>query len=277
MIKSKSLVISATAFCAALYAAGSYLTAFISSPWGYGQFRPAVIIPAFFAIIFGPMPAGLGAAIGTFLCDSLKHGTFYIPSLVAAVPGNFIGFYLYGWLLKGKFNWKRFISSSIFILIIANAIVAFLYVPTINFLFGLKLSIDGIFLLSISLIIWWFVTMLPFMILLVPFLIKISSIALPNITPMDVRKASLTQEFPTKFFILSILLPGIIMLLLGLSFYFTPLVNLVYAGLITILKPERASLTIDLIKIMFILCGFSMTLGGILLNFISIKKIKQAN
>jgi len=275
MIKSKALMVSATAFCAALYAAGSYLTAYISSPWGYGQFRPAIIIPAFFAIIFGPMPAGLGAAIGTFLCDSLKHGTFYIPSLVAAVPGNFIGFYLYGWLLKGKFNWKRFVSSSIFILIIANSIIAFLYVPTINFLFGLNLSTNGMILLSISLIIWWFVTMFPFMLLLTPFLIKISAIALPNITPIDVSNASLSQEFPTKFFILSILLPGIIMLSLGLSLYFTPFVNIIYNGLTTIIKPERALLTIDLIKIMFVLCGFSMTIGGILLNFVSINKIKK--
>jgi hypothetical protein len=275
MVKSKSLIVSATAFCAALYATGSYLTAYISSPWGYGQFRPAIIIPAFFAIIFGPMPAGLGAAIGTFLCDSLKHGTFYIPSLVAAVPGNFIGFYLYGWLLKGKFNWKRFVSSSILILIIANSIVAFLYVPTINFLFGLNLSMNGMILLSISLIIWWFVTMFPFMLLLTPFLIKISVIALPNITPIDVRNASLSQEFPTKFFILSILLPGIIMLSLGLSLYFTPFVNIIYNGLTTIIKPEKALLTIDLIKIMFVLCGFSMTIGGILLNFVSINKIKK--
>jgi len=275
MIKSKALMVSATAFCAALYATGSYLTAYISSPWGYGQFRPAIIIPAFFAIIFGPMPAGLGAAIGTFLCDSLKHGTFYIPSLVAAVPGNFIGFYLYGWLLKGKFNWKRFVSSSILILIIANSIVAFLYVPTINFLFGLNLSMNGMILLSISLIIWWFVTMFPFMLLLTPFLIKISAIALPNITPIDVRNASLSQEFPTKFFILSILLPGIIMLSLGLSLYFTPFVNIIYNGLTTIIKPEKALLTIDLIKIMFVLCGFSMTIGGILLNFVSINKIKK--
>jgi len=275
MVKSKSLIVSATAFCAALYATGSYLTAYISSPWGYGQFRPAIIVPAFFAIIFGPMPAGLGAAIGTFLCDSLKHGTFYIPSLVAAVPGNFIGFYLYGWLLKGKFNWKRFVSSSILILIIANSIVAFLYVPTINFLFGLNLSMNGMILLSISLIIWWFVTMFPFMLLLTPFLIKISVIALPNITPIDVRNASLSQEFPTKFFILSILLPGIIMLSLGLSLYFTPFVNIIYNGLTTIIKPEKALLTIDLIKIMFVLCGFSMTIGGILLNFVSINKIKK--
>jgi hypothetical protein len=65
------------------------------------------------------------------------------------------------------------------------------------------------------------------------------------------------------------------MLSLGLSLYFTPFVNIIYNGLTTIIKPERALLTIDLIKIMFILCGFSMTIGGILLNFVSINKVKK--
>ena len=117
--------------------------------------------------------------------------------------------------------------------------------------------------------------MFPFMLFLTPFLIKISAIALPNITPIDVGNASLRQEFPTKFFILSMLLPGIIMFFLGLSLYITPFVNIIYNGLTTIIKPEKASLTIDLIKIMFILCGFSMTFGGILLNFIPINKTKK--
>jgi hypothetical protein len=44
-----------TALCAALYAVGAYATAYIPSPWGFGQFRPAVVIPAFFAVVFGPL------------------------------------------------------------------------------------------------------------------------------------------------------------------------------------------------------------------------------
>ena len=89
----KSVLTMATVMCAALYAVGSFVTAYIPSPWGFGQFRPAVVIPAFFAVLFGPMPAGIGAAIGTLIADSVKHGYLYHGSFLAAVPGNFIGFY----------------------------------------------------------------------------------------------------------------------------------------------------------------------------------------
>jgi hypothetical protein len=82
--------------CAALYGVGSLATAYIPSPWGFGQFRPAVIVPAFFAVIYGPIPAGIGAALGTLIADSVKHGYLYPGSLIAAVPGNFLGFYLFG-------------------------------------------------------------------------------------------------------------------------------------------------------------------------------------
>ncbi|MBN1683323.1 ECF transporter S component [Candidatus Bathyarchaeota archaeon] len=123
-----SVKIMVTVICAALYAVGSYLTAYIPSPWGVGQFRPAVVIPAYFAIIFGPLPAGIGAAFGTLLADSIKHGYLYPGSLIAAVPGNFIGFYFMGKLLWKKFSWDRFIIIINAGLFLANAIVSILYV-----------------------------------------------------------------------------------------------------------------------------------------------------
>jgi len=55
-----ALIIVATAVSAALYAVGSLTTAYIPSPWGMGQFRPAVVIPSFFAVVFGPWAGGLG-------------------------------------------------------------------------------------------------------------------------------------------------------------------------------------------------------------------------
>jgi uncharacterized membrane protein len=108
----KSILTVATIMCAALYAISSFATAYIPSPWGFGQFRPGVVIPAFFAAIFGPMPAGIGAALGTLIADSVKHGYLYPGSYLAAVPGNFIGFYLFGYILRKKFNWGRFILAS---------------------------------------------------------------------------------------------------------------------------------------------------------------------
>lgn len=59
---------------------------------GSGQFRSAVFIPQVFAITFGGMSAGIGAAIDAFLVDSIKHGYPYLPSLITAVPSNSIAF-----------------------------------------------------------------------------------------------------------------------------------------------------------------------------------------
>ncbi|MEM0017680.1 MAG: hypothetical protein QXU23_04655 [Candidatus Korarchaeum sp.] len=52
--------VSATGLCAALYAIGSFSTSYIVSPFGRGQFRPAVVIPALFSIIYGPEVGGWG-------------------------------------------------------------------------------------------------------------------------------------------------------------------------------------------------------------------------
>jgi hypothetical protein len=45
---------------AVIYALFSFAAAYIQSPWGAGQFRPAVVIPALFATVFGPMSGGVG-------------------------------------------------------------------------------------------------------------------------------------------------------------------------------------------------------------------------
>ena len=219
----KSILTVATIMCAALYAVGSFVTAYIPSPWGFGQFRPAVVIPAFFAVIFGPMPAGIGAAIGTLIADSVKHGYLYPGSYLAAVPGNFIGFYLFGYILRKKFNWGRFILTSNVALTVANLIVAFLYVFIFKtiYLGALELQVADLTFLSIGLTIWWFVTMLPFVLIVTPPLIRAAATAFPSIVPKDVKLHSLKQELPKKTFSLSMLVPGLIMLLIGLTITYT--------------------------------------------------------
>lgn len=221
-----SLLTVAMALCAALYAVGSYATAYIPSPWGFGQFRPAVVIPAFFATIFGPMPAGMGAAIGTLIADSIKHGYLYPGSYLAAVPGNFIGFYLFGYIVKKKFTWGRFILASNVTLTLANLIVAFLYVFLFKVLYLSQASYatmppDALIFLSIGLMIWWFVTMLPFVLLVTPPLIRAVATAVPSVVPEGVRTHSLTEELPRNTLSLSMLVPGLIMLLVGLATTFT--------------------------------------------------------
>jgi len=221
-----SLLTVATIMCAVLYAIGAYSTAYIPSPWGIGQFRPAVVIPAFFAVIFGPTPAAVGAAIGTLIADSVKHGYLYPGSYLAAVPGNFIGFFLFGYIVKKKFTWGRFILASNVTLTVANLIVAFLYITVFKVLFlndptYLMMSWDAIVFLSAGLTIWWFVTMLPFVLLITPLLIRAVAAAVPSVVPKDVRTHSLKKELPKRMFSFSMLVPGLIMLLIGLATTFT--------------------------------------------------------
>jgi len=222
---ASSLLAAATAICAGLYAVGCFATAYIPSPWGMGQFRPAVVIPAFFAIIFGPLPAATGAAIGTLIADSIKHGQLYMGSLIAAVPGNFVGFYIFGYMLKKKFNWTRFISASLLTLTVANLIVAFLYIFVFKYLYlqALNLSWEALTYLSIGLTIWWFVTMLPFMLLVTPPLVKAVASAFPSIVPEEIRIHSLNEDMPKLTFSLAMLIPGLILIIIGLTTTFTVL------------------------------------------------------
>jgi uncharacterized membrane protein len=219
-----SLLIVAAAMCAALYAVGCYVTAYIPSPWGFGQFRPAIVIPAFFGAIFGPLPAALGAAIGTLIADSTKHGTLYMGSLIAAVPGNFVGFYVFGYILKKKFSWTRFISASLITLTVANLIVAFLYVFAFKVFYmqALPLTTNELIYLSIGLTTWWFVTMLPFTLLITPPVIRVVAAAFPSLVSDDLRTHALKVEFPKLSFSLAMVIPGVIMLLIGAATTFTP-------------------------------------------------------
>ena len=220
-----TLLLVTMAINAALYAVGAVATGQIRSPWGMGQFRPAVVIPAFFAAIFGPWVGGIGAALGTLIADSISHSELYIGSLISAVPGNFIGFFLFGYVLKRKFSWTRFITIANVTLVVANLIVAFLYVFAFKLLYAnvpffTALSSDTLIMLSVGLTIFWFVTMLPFVLLITPPLIVAVSNAFPSIVADDVRQSTL-KELPKRSFALSMIVPGIIMILIGLATTYT--------------------------------------------------------
>ena len=255
-----SIALMATALCAGLYAIGSYMTAYIPSPWGFGQFRPAVVVPSFFAVIFGPMPAGVGAAIGTLIADSVKHGYLYEGSLFAAVPGNFLGFYLFGYIVRKRFTWGRFILASNLTLTLANLVVAALYVFVFKVLYLGQLSdlsFDALEFLVIGLTIWWFVTMLPFVLLVTPPLIRAAATAFPTIVPKEVRAHSLQEELPETTFSLAVLVPGIIMLLVGLTTSYTTLGTDLFNFFGAPVK--------DLIQLMFYGSGGVLSLLGIII------------
>jgi uncharacterized membrane protein len=220
-----SLIVVGIAINAALYAVGSYMTAYIPSPWGIGQFRPAVVIPAFFSVIFGPWAGGVGAALGTLIADSVKHGGIYPGSLLAAVPGNFVGFFLFGYLLRKKFSWAKFITVTNIALLVSNVIVAFLYVFVYKFLYAqatafTQLTGEALIVLSLGLTIFWFVTMLPFVLLLVPSFIAVTARAFPSIIPPEVRENGVKQ-LPKRLLGASMMIPGLIMIFIGLTITYT--------------------------------------------------------
>lgn len=97
---------------AALYASLGYLTYLgIFAPimgvvrfWGI-----AVVVPAIFATLFGPIVGGLGAAIGIFISDMIIHGNALL-SITVGVPANFVMFYLIGRIVRINFTKSKFSS-----------------------------------------------------------------------------------------------------------------------------------------------------------------------
>jgi hypothetical protein len=104
MPKFRAFDVAIIALCAALYAVVGRLTAGVTF-LGVG-FLPAVVIPAIFAVLYGPWVGGIGGAIGIFIRDMLVHG---IPalSLSAGVPPNFILFFLIGFLANRNMDLKK--------------------------------------------------------------------------------------------------------------------------------------------------------------------------
>jgi hypothetical protein len=110
--------------------------------------------------------------------------------------------------------------------------------------------------LSIGLTIWWFVTMLPFVLLVTPLLIRAVAAAVPSVVPEEVRVHSLKQELPKKTFSLAILIPGLIMILMGLATTYTTLGNYINSFF--------GEVTFSLIQLMFYGRGFILAVLGII-------------
>lgn len=174
---SNALKISLISISAALYAVAIALTSFIPTPWGVGNFRPGVLIPAFFAIVYGPFIGGVGAAIGCFIGDfalSLFNLTNPVLSLMAGVPANFVGFYLLGWLFSRHPSWSSFIISSFTALVIGNLIAALGVVGFFSTVIPIWATwpLDVKVATIVGFTFFWVATMVPFVIPLMPSLIK---------------------------------------------------------------------------------------------------------
>ena len=85
-------------------AVGYIMFSFIPIRFEQVRFWPPVIVPAVFAVVFGPMVGGLGAAVGIFLSDIILGGNPLL-SLMAGVTSNFAAFYIIGYIAKKKTRW----------------------------------------------------------------------------------------------------------------------------------------------------------------------------
>jgi len=162
---------------AAPYAVAIAVTSPIPTPWGVGHFRPGVVIPAFFTVVFGPIVGGTGAAIGCFLGDfalSFFGLTTPLLSLIAGVPGNFAGFYVLGWLISKRQSVSSFVISSFVGLIVGNLIAAlgvlayfwFIVPEWVSWPLSIKISMVS------GLTLFWVVTMVIFVVPLVPIIVR---------------------------------------------------------------------------------------------------------
>ncbi|MEM2272753.1 MAG: hypothetical protein QXX56_00880 [Candidatus Bathyarchaeia archaeon] len=124
----RSIDLMASAVCGVLYGVVGYII-FLFTPIttpgiGVVRFWPSVVIPAVFAVLFGPLVGGLGAAIGIFISDLLIHGDPLL-SLSAGVTANFIGFYLLGYISRMRLNWTKIISVVSVILLAGLSILEY--------------------------------------------------------------------------------------------------------------------------------------------------------
>jgi hypothetical protein len=120
----RALDVTLLAMNAALYAGVGYLIYFIfpvvAPTIGGVRFWPVVVIPATFALLFGPIVGGGGAAIGIFISDMLIHGDPLL-SLTAGVTSNFICFGLIGYLSRKRLDWRKtFLSLGIGVVILVT-------------------------------------------------------------------------------------------------------------------------------------------------------------
>jgi len=131
----KALDVALIAMNAALYAAIGlllyYIFPVVAPTIGGVRFWPVVVIPAAFALLFGPIVGGAGAAIGIFISDMFTHGDPLL-SLTAGVTSNFVCFALIGYLSRKNLSWKKtFLSLGVGIAVLATLAYLFITPQTV--------------------------------------------------------------------------------------------------------------------------------------------------
>jgi uncharacterized membrane protein len=149
----KALDIAMIGICAALYAVVGRLTDFGVTLGGVA-FWPAAVIPAIFAVLFGPWTGGIGAAIGIFIRDMLYHGDPLL-SLSAGVTANFVAFFLIGYVSRTNLDWKKLITSAVIgsIVIAVGLLLPTILLPTESTSFTGLSQLDSVILFVVTVVV----------------------------------------------------------------------------------------------------------------------------
>jgi len=125
----RTLDIAMTGVSAALYAIVGYLTnlGIVSPVVGVVRFWPSVIVPAAFAVLFGPWVGGTSAAVGIFISDMVHPGHgIALLSLTVGVPSNFAGFFLIGLISRRNMKWRHIVIALTVGSVVVIGMVAYL-------------------------------------------------------------------------------------------------------------------------------------------------------
>ena len=177
---NKTRLIMLVSINAALYTSVGYLTYAGIVVQGV-RFWPAVVVPAVFSVLFGPVVGGLGAAIGIFLSDMLSHGLLFL-SISVGVTSNFAAFYFLGYYMK-EYTLRRYLIFSTVSLLIGSSIIGvgvwgwsqFFALPGSSGVTPMPLV--G----ALSTFLWTFISEIPFLLILVPPIVEAVKKALPYI------------------------------------------------------------------------------------------------
>ena len=187
--------VATTVLTAVLYALVKGATAYIHTPWGVGELLVGIFVPAFLAVVCDTWSVAIGAGLGTFIGDTFfltpTGSTNPALSLIAGVPANFIAFLLFGWFVKKYKSWGSFVAATLSFVTLGNLIAG----ASITFFGASVFTAVGPLVaaypaeaLVFGFTVFWSLTMIPFIIILVPILVR-------AVLPLKGRSSILTY-FP---------------------------------------------------------------------------------
>jgi len=177
---SKTFIIVLTAVNASLYTVVGSLTYLGIVVFGV-RFWPAVVVPAVFSVLFGPLVGGIGAAIGIFLCDMLSHGMPFL-SLSVGVTSNFTAFYILGYMTR-EYSLKKYVVAVTFSLLVGSAIIGVGVCAWSQFylLPGAAEVSPMPVVFAWSTFLWTFISEIPFFLVLVPPIVEAARKTIPSL------------------------------------------------------------------------------------------------